>query len=144
MMNRCTVNLTTTRQGHSETIWRHDHNSVSKIMFFWGYVRYLKNSPSSEVNLRRGIPILFYLFTVIFEYLSRLGNYTLLTGKFTVVAKDRSAFILRVKPASQPNLVRISRRLKWRQYLADQKSKRRNVPGDLNNQQHVYGNLIIS
>lgn len=56
--------------------------------------------------------IIFYLFTVAFEYLGCLGYYTLLTGKFTVVAKDRSAFILRVKPASQPKHVRISRPLK--------------------------------
>jgi hypothetical protein len=53
-----------------------------------------------------------YLFSVAFEYLNRLGPYILLTGKFTVVAKDRSALILRVKPASQPDHVRISRPLK--------------------------------
>jgi hypothetical protein len=60
--------------------------------------------PSSEVNLRRRNAVFFYLFA--FLYLDRLGYYTLLTGKFTVVAKVRSAAILRVEPASQPNHVR--------------------------------------
>jgi hypothetical protein len=52
-----------------------------------------------------------YLFA-FFKYISLLGYCTLLTGKFAVVWKYRSAFILRVEPASQPSLVQIYRPLK--------------------------------
>jgi hypothetical protein len=67
--------------------------------------------PSSEVNLRRGNAA-FLLFVCFLLHLSRLGYYTLLTGKFAVVAKDRNAVILRVEPASQPNHVQFYRPLK--------------------------------